>query len=371
MNVLVILNDLDIGGAQTYTIGLMNEFVKMGHSVSLRILSDNMLLKERLCGGIDIKIWPRRRKLDINILRKIRKEIKQGKFDGIISSYDFYQKLATLLLPDNPVTIYPVHSTVELNKKAHYLNSILFRLKKRNEIYLTSIKNQTVYLTQSHHLKNGFFSQILNGVDTDKFTLPPGEFDRKSFLVSKGINHLNRNILMVAGFREEKRHVDAIEAFKILKEKNINVSLIFVGDNRKDECIRLMNYSATKNLKDIHFFTADIAGDVRDFYWSSDIFTLTSNKVETFPISALEAMASGLPCVLTNTGGAMNLISENKNGIIVEPENPLSISNGWLNGLALISASRSNLIREEIVSKYSLKESAKQYIGLMKIYNVN
>lgn len=40
MKILVILNDLDIGGAQNYTISLMNEFVKLGHKVELRILSN-------------------------------------------------------------------------------------------------------------------------------------------------------------------------------------------------------------------------------------------------------------------------------------------------------------------------------------------
>jgi glycosyltransferase involved in cell wall biosynthesis len=98
-----------------------------------------------------------------------------------------------------------------------------------------------------------------------------------------------------------------------------------------------------------------------NFYWSSNIFTLISNIVETFPISSLEAMASGLPCVLTNVGGAKNIIKDN-NGIIVEPENIDSISDGWEECLKMINKSKSIEIREHIVTNYSIKNSAYKYL---------
>lgn len=371
MKFLVILNDLDIGGSQNYTISLINEFVKLGHKVHLRVLSRELSLMHRINEQIDVKVWERRHKLDIHVLRNVRNEIKHGRHDGIITSYVIYQKLATLLLLNLPVTIYPIHTTIELTKKEYLLNYVLYRLKYKNEIFLTSIDNQTIYLTHSYHLRNGFFYQIYNGVDTTRFTLPPGEFNRESFLISMRINPTHFIILMVAGFREEKRHIDAIDAFKVLKEKINNFSLVFVGDNRKDECSTLEKYAAMKNLKDIYFFTAAVAGDVRNFYWSSDIFTLTSNRVETFSISTLEAMSSGLPCVLTDVGGAMNLITDNKNGIIVKPENPVSISNGWADCLKMISKTKSMQIREEIISKYSIKNSANQYLELIIKHNVD
>lgn len=370
MNLLVILNDLDIGGAQNYTISLMNEFVSLGHKVHLRVLSCEMSLKHRLNNQVEVKVWERKSKLDFHVLRNMHEDIKKNNYDGIIASYIIYQFLSTLFISNLPVTIYPIHTTVERKRIDYWLNYFLYKLKRRNEVYLTSIDNQTLYLTQAYHLKTGFFSQIYNGVDTERFTLPPVEFNRESFLLSKNIKPSHFLILMVAGFREEKRHQDAIEAFKLLKAERDDVSLVFVGDNRTVECNRLINDTAAKNLKDIHFFTSEIAGDVRNYYWSSAFFTLTSNKVETFPISALEAMATGLPCVLTDVGGANNLICENINGFIVVPENPDSISKGWLNCLEFISPEKSQLIRHDIIVKYSIKEAAQNYVALIAKYNV-
>lgn len=368
MKLLIILNDLDIGGAQNYTISLINEFYELGHEIELRVLSDNIPLKGRLSNEVSVKILNRKRKFDIKVLKAIRKEIKNGNFDGIITSYIIYQRLATLFLTNLPITIYPIHSTIPKSFKIALLNFLIFRKKFRNEIFLSSIDNQTQYLTAKYRLKNDFFQQIYNGVDTVRFTPTPATFDKSEFLESKKILATNKIILMVAGFRKEKRHIDAINAFKLLLERKANVSLVFVGDNRKSEAEKLENYANQVGCGNVHFFTADVVGDIRSFYWSADIFTLTSNQVETFPISSLEAMSSGLPCVLTNIGGASDIIKEGLNGITVEPEDIKSIALGWGKVLDLNTIERKKNIRDYIVENYSIKKSAKEYLDLIRTY---
>lgn len=366
MKILVVLNNLDIGGAQNYTISLMNEFVKSGHTVNLKVLSDILFLKPRLDERINLEVWPRKKRIDIGVFFKIRNEIKKGKYDGVIASYILYQKYSTMFLKSNPITLYPIHTTIEKDKKTELLNYLLFKLKRKNEIFLTSIDNQTNYLIKRYHLKSDFFKQIYNGIDSEKFTLPPPTFNRNEFLKLKGIDPSNKVILMVAGFRAEKRHIDAIKAFQLLTLKTKDVSLVFVGDNRVEEANKLIEYTKKEELTNVHFFTSDTAGDIKNYYWSATIFTLTSNRVETFPISSLEAMASGLPCVLTNTGGAKDIIRDNENGIIVEPENIESISKGWLKCLQMKNDSISNEIRKQTVKNYSIKNSAIKYLEFIK-----
>ena len=344
----------------------MNEFVKLGHNVHLRVLSPNLSIKYRLDDNIELQVWPRRRKLDLRVLKKIRNEVKFGVYDGVITSYMLYHKIATLFLPKGPVTIYPLHSTIALSKKYRFINFALYRLKRKNEIYLTSIDNQTKYLIKKYKLNPSFFSQIYNGIDTVKFSLPPDYFDRNAFLSSMGINPANDIILMVAGFREEKRHIDAIDAFYLLQKVYNDISIVFVGDERKTECEVLKEYSQRKNLVNAHFFTSEVAGEVRNFYWASDVFTLTSNSVETFPISALEAMACGLPCVVTNIGGAADFIQNGTNGLLTIPEDLESIMLGWKNALQLCSKKKSSEIRGRVERFYSIEESAIKYLKLIR-----
>jgi len=367
----VILNDLDIGGAQNYTISLINEFIKMGHRVSIRVLSDNLLLIHRLSPEVDLQAWRRKYKFDLSVLRKLRHEVKNGSYDGIISSYFLYQKIATFGLYLCPVTLFPVHSTLDRNRKSFLIYTILFRLKRKHEIYITSIDNQTNYLVKSHHLKSDFFFQIYNGILTEKFSEIPQRFSKKNFLDKIGVCSNHKIILMVAGFREEKRHIDAINSFWLLQKEISDVTLICVGDNRVSERNKLQSYIAINGIKNIKLMLSSEAGDVRNYYWSADIFTLTSNKVETFPISVLEALSSGLPCILTDVGGTRDIITDERLGRIVPITNIQEISKAWKEYILNYNADNKVLLCEYIRLNYHIVSSAKHYLNLIRQNNVN
>lgn len=365
MKILVILNDLDIGGAQNYTINLMNCFVSLGHEVFLRVLSNNVQLIDRIDKRIETQIWIRQNKIDISVIRKIRNEIKNEKYNLVISSYILYVKLASIFLKNKTKILYPIHSTVPRTKKDFYFNYIMFKLKKKNEVFLSSIDNQTDYLVKKYNLSKSFFHQIYNGVDTNRFNLAPVEFSRAVFLNKLNIPPNNEIILMVAGYRPEKRHLDAIEAFKILYSKNSNSHLVCVGDNREKERDLLKTYVENNNIKNILLLTAKEAGEVIKFYWVADIFTLTSNRVETFPISVLEALSCGVPCVLTDTGGAIDIIKEEKYGKVVPPNQPSEIAKAWDAVLKNNKKIDKKDIREYVVNNFSIEISAKNYLNIV------
>jgi len=263
------------------------------------------------------------------------------------------------------ITIYPIHSTICRNRKEFIQNFITFHLKRKNEVFVSSINNQTDYLVRHYYLKKNFFHMIFNGVGTDKFCIKPDYFNKIEFLKGIGVANNHKVILKVAGFRKEKGHIDAINAFVELKKFHDRTSLIMVGDNRVEYYNRLKEYINDQAVKDVFLVPEKQVVDIRHFYWSSDIFLLTSNKVETFSIAALEAMSSGLPCVLTDIGGAGNIIDHGSNGILVKPNDIISIKEGLLKIINRLDRLDNQSIREFVVRKYSIKNSINSYLNLI------
>ena len=80
---------------------------------------------------------------------------------------------------------------------------------------------------------------------------------------------------------------------------------------------------ATKNIdaKLVIIWKGSSLGFIPDAYKylkAFDVFVLPSVK-EGFPWTVIEAMAAGVPSVATNVGAVVEIIENNKSGILVKP----------------------------------------------------
>jgi glycosyltransferase involved in cell wall biosynthesis len=73
----------------------------------------------------------------------------------------------------------------------------------------------------------------------------------------------------------------------------------------------------------VHFL--GYRGDVPDILGASDLFVLPS-RYEAMPVVLLEAMAAGLPCVVTAVGDNSYLIEDGVTGRLVSPEDPTALA---------------------------------------------
>ncbi|MDA9817916.1 glycosyltransferase [Flavobacteriaceae bacterium] len=107
-----------------------------------------------------------------------------------------------------------------------------------------------------------------------------------------------------------------IQAIKCLKKDGYNVQLIVGGDEGE---INLL-----KSIVDKENLTADVVFkgwilDKESFFNNIDIFCMPSTH-ETFGLSYLEAMKYSIPCIASDTDGALEIFTDNVDGIIIKKD---------------------------------------------------
>ncbi len=123
---------------------------------------------------------------------------------------------------------------------------------------------------------------------------------------------------LVAAFRPEKNHGQLVEAAARLRQEGIRAKVLFVGDGptRADTQAK----AAALGLAE-HVVFAGEQSDVRPWIAAADAGVLCSTSVETFSLAALEVLASGVPMIMSNIGGASEIVEDGVNGYLFEAGN--------------------------------------------------
>ena len=354
---------LCIGGAEKFLVSLVNKLDYSKFDCIIISYSKNTPLATKLNKEVELKIFPRNYKFDLKPLNKTRKFIKIWNPDlffclGFFSFFIIH--ISTLLSFNKKRRIISYHTTIHRNRKNHLLMKFYSILIRKTDKIISVCKNQINYTTNQYKIDSSYFSTIYNGVDTNYWRLPNSVDEPLLVRNQYGIPPDAKIIIKTAAFRPEKNHKAAVDAFNRLYENGRNnVFLLLVGDGDLKPAIE--DYVTTLNLNKRIIFAGN-QDNVQPFYWASDIFTLTSKGVETFSIAALEALNCGLPCVLTDIGGANEMIENGVNGYLSKT-NFEDICEQWSNAL-LANFDKKN-ISLATKRKFSLDRMINQYEQLL------
>jgi glycosyltransferase involved in cell wall biosynthesis len=105
--------------------------------------------------------------------------------------------------------------------------------------------------------------------------------------------------------------------------------------------------------------------DPDKYYAAADVFVLPSRR-EGMPNALMEAMLHGVPCVATDISGCRDLISNNVNGILIRPKDPVMLAAGisYLLSNPGIAKTLGEKGRETIVGNFNILTVADKYISL-------
>ena len=228
----------------------------------------------------------------------------------------------------------------------YYKNAVEFSINNSDAV--TSVSEDLKKDTLSYFSIEKNIEVIPNFVDLEKYNNVDKNFNRNVLA-----NDDEKIITHISNFRKVKRIDDVINSYNLINKK-INSKLILLGDG--PERIKAEKLCDELKLNDKVLFLG-ASNETAKILYLSDVFILASTT-ESFGLVALEAMASSVPVISTNSGG---LPEVNKDGF-----------SGYLSNVGDINTMAKNAIKilEDSSRLQNFKKNAKLQANKFDVHNI-
>jgi glycosyltransferase involved in cell wall biosynthesis len=314
MKLLFVTGSLRHGGAERHTVGLLNRLAERGHECHAAYVKNDAAQLERLQGAARPHCLHAGRYLDFAALGRLKDLIGKVKPAAVVAANPYAMLYASIALRRSGVRaplMVTFHTTLLRDAKS-WLQMLYYR-----PLFWSA--DSLVFVCESqrrHWLRRGVLGRtsrtIHNGVDLEHWRSPGGEARTRMRRVL-GLADGDYAIGMCAVFRPEKNHLQLVEAIARLRARGIPARALLIGDGP-------MRPAIEARARDLgiagEVLIAGFHQDVRPLLAASDVVALPSTSVETFSLAALEAMALGRPVVLSQIGGAAEMVGPEENGFL-------------------------------------------------------
>jgi len=250
--------------------------------------------------------------------------------------------------------IYPLHLHIYKKTVSKIERYCLNKIKEKTRF--TGVSTQVCKELEGIGIAKQRITYISNGVDTKLFK--PSD-NKKSLRKKFGIPEEDVIILSLGRLTKAKQPQKLIEVFSRIEKEIKDVILVIAG---KGELLdKTKKFVRQKKMKNVIFLGyVDHEKEAPNLYACSDYYIMTS-KYEGQPLTLLEAMASGLPCIVSDIPN-LKIVEDAECGIIVDfcdEEQAARKIVGYLEG---VNSEHSKNAREYAVKNLDWKIIAGRYL---------
>ena len=370
MNILNLISSSGFYGVENLLLSLGKFFPKNNDIFYLGILenkqnAENVFYNKAISENVKTFIFPGRFKFDFKVLKELHDFINNYSIDilhthGLKPNFYGYILSKFTKLPIIATTHSWISNPIEQYLKSN--NLTLFSalqyhfdqklLRKFDKIIAISEFIQNKLVGNKIELKK--IELIYNGVNISDYYHSTLNI-RSEFTIN------NDSIIVATAARLsiEKGLIYYLEAAKKVLEIYENTIFLLTGSGPllKKLQTKTLEHGIKKNVLFTGFRT-----DMAAVYKSIDIFILPSIR-EGMPMVLLEAMASSKPIIATNVGGISEIITNNLDGLLVEPGNSKDLA------LSIIRLIQSEKLKESLAKnayqtvqdRFSVQKTTQKY----------
>ncbi len=198
--------------------------------------------------------------------------------------------------------------------------------KIKKVILRTILRKSNKIIVLSSHWKR-FFQEV---VDKEQIKIVPNGVSISRFQHSDYAKLKEKRkqptkiftILFLGALGKRKGIYDIVKAMPLILEKNDKFLLKIVGPEEDSGVRTEIKAMCNQNnlTKNVNILSPVDGVEKYNLLSESDVFILPS-YAENFPIAMIEAMAAGLPLIMSNIKAISEIIQDGVNGFLVEPGN--------------------------------------------------
>lgn len=307
MKIVQVMPDFGLAGAETMVENLSCGLAAEGCDVLVISFFDlHTAITERIENrGIKIKYLGKKRGFDPSIISKMRKIIKAYQPD-VIHTHRYVLPYAFLAsMGFKAKRVHTVHSAAqkEQTKVGKNINRVLFRYFNVVPVALSKEIQRTIQ--EVYGLPDNRIPVVFNGIDLSRCIVKESYARKDTFTV-----------LHIGRFMDVKNHELLLRSFARFKGQHSDARLQLLGDGELKE--NMMQLAGQLNITDAVEF-AGLQSNVYPWLHNADVFILPS-KFEGMPMTLIEAMGTGLPIIASNVGGIPDMLSSQKEALLIEPK---------------------------------------------------
>lgn len=302
---VVLLQDLEFGGTQRYTIHLLKQIDRELFAPELWVLR----------GGLDM--MPLAEEAGIKIVH-LSKSSRVG--PGALF------QLGWRLLTRRPRVLYTLTAVPNIWGRVVgrmagvpvIVSGYRSLFPNQYEKWLWPISDRII--CNAHVLKGIMIRHF--SVDPQRIAVVPNAVDLDYFQPASRPSFSRPTVLSVGRLVEDKDPLTLLEGFRLAAEHVPESDFEIMGNGplRRELERRIVSYRLESKIR-----LLPGAGDVRPSMRRACVFALASAR-EAAPNVIIEAMAMGLPVVATRVGGIPELVLDGKTGSLVPPGDPEALA---------------------------------------------
>lgn len=350
MKIAIIVRKLNVnGGVQRHVFYVAQELKKLGHQIKLYTFIYAQDCYPDLTRGLEIISLgklpqpPRTKILDyfnyfIGLAREAAASKKLAALidrdTEILNPHDhvcykvayFFKKRvknipAVWTMHDMPTKTFSLirEQAVNHDQKISALKRFFYAVTDWYDIkkYISAQDAMAVLDSRDQEWAKKYFNKnaaiIRNGVDLKKFV----------FQKHQPIQEKQVRLFMNGIFMPHRRFEDGIAALKILVDRGYDAHLEIAGATGAINGYYVKIQQLVGNLKlgeRVKFLGQVSEADLLESYKRNQIF-LFPNHLQSWGLAVFEAMATGVPIIVSRSAGASEVLTDGENALLVEPKN--------------------------------------------------